>query len=80
MATASPITDDWLRTAEIKQILKVGNTRLYQLINSGAFPISRPAGGLLYARRSDVEKFLRDGYPKVPQIEKATLTLQPQNI
>ncbi len=65
MATAPPIADDWLRTADIKRLLKVGNTRLYQLIRSGAFPTSRPAGGLLYAHRSDVEKFLRDGYAKV---------------
>lgn len=65
MATAPPTTaDDWLRTADIKRLLRVGNTRVYQLINSGAFPVSRPAGGLLYARRSDVEQFLRDGYPK----------------
>lgn len=69
MATAPPTADDWLRTADIKLLLKVGNTRLYQLIRSGAFPTSRPAGGLLYARRSDVEQFLRDGYPKAATLQ-----------
>ncbi len=54
--------DEWLRTSDLKSILKCGDSRVRQLIREKAFPVSRPYGRTIYARRSDVEQFMVKGF------------------
>lgn len=64
--TPAPIkvADEWLRTSDVRSILKCGETRIRQLIRDKAFPVSKPFGRIIYARRSDIEQFLQNGYSK----------------
>ncbi|QHV98283.1 helix-turn-helix domain-containing protein [Spirosoma endbachense] len=62
--------DEWLTPNDVQRIFKLGKTRFWQLVNDGAFPVSRPHSvpdkktRSVWIKRADVEDFMRRGYPK----------------
>ncbi|GAB3963003.1 hypothetical protein GCM10028805_65250 [Spirosoma harenae] len=62
--------DEWLTPNDVQRLFKIGKTRFWQLVSDGAFPVSRPKVDeekktrAVLVKRSDVEKFMRNGYPQ----------------
>jgi predicted DNA-binding transcriptional regulator AlpA len=57
---------EWLRPSDVIKALGISKGKFYQLERDGAFPVSRPQGKgrLCFVRHSDIEAFLKNGYPK----------------
>ncbi|MVM39507.1 helix-turn-helix domain-containing protein [Spirosoma sp. HMF3257] len=59
---------EWLTPKQVQSIFKFGNTRFWQLVKDGAFPVSRPKSPtgrdlrIVRIRRSDVDAFMAGGY------------------
>ena len=53
---------EWLRPKEVQAYLGVGHDKYYSLVRQGAFPISKPGGKLAYAKRSDLDAFVKNGF------------------
>ncbi|GAB4026402.1 helix-turn-helix domain-containing protein [Spirosoma gilvum] len=64
--TISPIQDEWLKPKDVQRLFKIGHNKFYQFVRDGAFPVSKPdpKGRAVFIRRSDVERFFEQGYPK----------------
>tara|TARA_B110000977_G_C11043293_1_gene479601 strand:+ start:1533 stop:1775 length:243 start_codon:yes stop_codon:yes gene_type:complete len=45
---------DWIFSEEVQQILGISRRTLYKYVEQGYLPFSKPTGGRLYFRRSDV--------------------------
>ncbi len=62
--TARP--DEWLKPKDVQRLFKIGHSKFYQFVRDGAFPVSKPdpKGRAVFIRRSDVEHFFEQGYPK----------------
>ena len=61
----SPQVNEWLRPKEAQAYLNVSANKYYQLVKDQAFPVHKPdpKGRLVYVRKSDIDTFLRSGYP-----------------
>ena len=59
------LRDRWLDNSEVMIILKVSKRTLQGYRDEGKIPYSQ-VGGKIYYRAADVEKFLYNGFHKIP--------------
>ena len=54
--------NEYYRPREAQKVLKIGNTKFWNLVKSGLIPTVRPFGPnsrLVYVLRSDIDRFMR---------------------
>jgi hypothetical protein len=64
MQPASPAPSQWLKSAEVRQLLKLSAGKLQNLRVTGKLPFSR-IDGILYYRAEDVTRLLNNNHKEV---------------
>jgi len=55
------LVTDWIFSEDVQKILGISTRTLYRYKKEGILPYSKPTGGRLYFKRTDVENLISGG-------------------